>query len=130
MTLTKCIFYHWWLRLCQMQANISSINLEQTFYRLTYSPIPLYLYFPQGHSCETVDCNFKQERSTVKTFKHNLLDERSVVDRHQSHMAAKFGVCLIRIMATFLRYIGYKKYIKRPYKSRFVANFSSCTTTE
>ena len=45
MTLTKCIFSHCWLRLCQMQANISSLNLEQTFYGLTYSPPPLYLKF-------------------------------------------------------------------------------------
>ena len=35
----------------------------------------------------------KQELSTVKTYlEHNLLDERSVVDRHRCHMAAKFGV--------------------------------------
>ena len=30
----------------------------------------------------------------------------------------------------FLRYIGYLNFIKRPYKSRFVATSSSCTTTE
>ena len=49
----KIHFSHCWLRLCQMQANSSSLNLEQTFYRLAYSPIPLYLKF----SCETVDCS-------------------------------------------------------------------------
>ena len=42
-----------------LQANISSLNLEQTFYRLTYSPSPLYLKKTQGHSCETVDCNLR-----------------------------------------------------------------------
>ena len=34
----------------------------------------------------------KQEVSTAKTYQHNLLDERSVVDRHQCHMAANFDV--------------------------------------
>ena len=34
----------------------------------------------------------KQELSTAKTYGHNLLDERSVVDRHRFYMAAKFGV--------------------------------------
>ena len=32
----------------------------------------------------------KKEQSTSD--EHNLLDERSVVDRHRCHMAAKFGV--------------------------------------
>ena len=41
----KMHFSHCWLRLCQMPANISSLNLEQTFYILTYSPTPLYLDF-------------------------------------------------------------------------------------
>ena len=27
-----------------------------------------------------------------KTYKHNRLDETSIVDRHQCHMAAKFGL--------------------------------------
>ena len=53
----KMHFSHCWLRLCQVQASISSLNLEQTFYRLTYSPTPLYLKFSEGHSCETVGCN-------------------------------------------------------------------------
>ena len=30
----------------------------------------------------------------------------------------------------FLRYTGYLNSIKKPYKARFIANFSSCTTTE
>ena len=39
----KMHFSHCWLRLSQMQANISSFNLERTFYRLINSPTPLYL---------------------------------------------------------------------------------------
>ena len=35
----------------------------------------------------------KQELSTAKTYEHNLLGARSVVDRHRCNMAAKnFGV--------------------------------------
>ena len=34
----------------------------------------------------------KQEFSITKTKENNLFDERSVVDRHRCHMAAKFGV--------------------------------------
>ena len=33
-----------------------------------------------------------QELCSAKTYEHNLLDERSVVDRDRCHMAAKFGV--------------------------------------
>ena len=36
----------------------------------------------------------------------------------------------MRVIATFLRYIGYINFIKRPYKSCFIANSSSFTTTE
>ena len=32
----------------------------------------------------------KQELSTYKTYEHNLLDERSVADRHRCYMTAKF----------------------------------------
>ena len=44
----KIHFSHCWLRLCQLQANISSLNLGETFYRLTYSPTLRYLKFPPG----------------------------------------------------------------------------------
>ena len=34
----------------------------------------------------------KQELGTAKIYEHNLLDEKSVVDRNRCHMAAKIGV--------------------------------------
>ena len=49
----------------------------------------------------------KQALCTSKTYKHNLLDERSVVDRHRCHMAAKFGVFLVRKIACCQRYTDY-----------------------
>ena len=48
----------------------------------------------------------KQEFSTAKIYKHNKLDETSIVDRHRCHMAAKFGL--------FLRYTGYLNFIIGP----------------
>ena len=32
----------------------------------------------------------KQEPSTAKSYEHNLLDEKYIVDRHRCHVAAKF----------------------------------------
>ena len=40
----------------------------------------------------------RQALCTAKTYERNLLDERSVVDRHRCHMAAEFGVLLKRIL--------------------------------
>ena len=34
----------------------------------------------------------KQELSTAKTYEHNMVDEKYVIDRHRCHMTAKFGV--------------------------------------
>ena len=59
--------------------------------------------------------NLKQELSTAKPYEHNLPDERYVVDRHQCHMAAKFG--------------GYLNIIK-DHISYFIVNSRSCTNTE
>ena len=34
----------------------------------------------------------KQEIGTAKTYEHSFLDKNSVIDKHQCHMVAKFGV--------------------------------------
>ena len=34
----------------------------------------------------------KQELRTAKTYEHNVLDKRSVVDRHRFHISTKLGV--------------------------------------
>ena len=34
----------------------------------------------------------KQELGTAKTYEQNLLDEKTVDDRHRCHMAVRFGV--------------------------------------
>ena len=64
-----------------------------------------------------------------KTYEHNRLDEMYIVDRHRCHMAAMFGVFdddHSRLPTIY----WLPKLHKRPYKSRFIANSRSCTTTE
>ena len=79
-----------------------------------------------GIHCHAV----KQEFSTAKTYEHNRLDETSFVDRHRCHMAAKFGVFVDEDHSRFPTVYWLPKLHKRPYESRFIANSSSCTTTE
>ena len=54
----------------------------------------------------------KQERGIPKTYEHNLLDEKSVVDRQRCHMAAKFDVFVDEDISRFNRYTGYQNFIK------------------
>ena len=58
------------------------------------------------------------------------LDETSIVDRRRCYMAAKFEVFVDEDLSTLPTLYWIPKLHKRPYKSRFIANSSSCTTTE
>ena len=77
-----------------------------------------------------------QEPCTYKTYEHNLLDERYVVDRHRCHIAAKFDVFVDGDHSKLLTSYWISQLHKIPYKSRFFFcffvfdNSSSCTTTE
>ena len=59
-----------------------------------------------------------------------MLDETSIVDRHRCHMAAKFGLFVDEDHSKLPTLYWLPKLHKRPYKSRFIANSSACTTTE
>ena len=59
-----------------------------------------------------------------------MLDETSIVDRHQCHMAAKFGLFVDEDHNKLPTLYWLPKLHKRPYKSRFIANSSTCTTAE
>ena len=72
----------------------------------------------------------KQELSTAKTYEHNRLDETSIVDRHRCHMAATFGLFVDEDHSKLPTLYWLPKLHKRPYKSRFIADSSACTTTE
>ena len=72
----------------------------------------------------------KQELSTAKTYESNRLDDSSIVDIHWCHMAAKFGLFVDEDHSKLPTIYWLPKLHKRPYKSRFIANSSSCTSTE
>ena len=55
----------------------------------------------------------KQELSNAKTYEHNLLDERSVVDKHRCQMAATFGVFVDEDHSKLPGYM-YQNFIKDP----------------
>ena len=61
----------------------------------------------------------------------SMLDETSVVDKHRCHMTAKFGVFVDEDHSRLPTLYLIPKLHKRPFTSlRFIANSSSCTTTE
>ena len=62
--------------------------------------------------------------------KHMSIDETSIVDRHRCHMAAKFGLFVDEDNSKLPTLYWLPKLHKQPYKSRFIANSSACTTTE
>ena len=66
----------------------------------------------------------------AKSYEHNKLDETSIVDRHRCHMAAKFGVFVDEDHSRLPTLYWLPELHKRQYKSCFIANSSSCTTTE
>ena len=59
----------------------------------------------------------KQELGAAKTYEHNLLDDRSVANRHRCHniMAAKFGVFVCEDHSKLPALYWLPKLHKRPY---------------
>ena len=57
-------------------------------------------------------------------------EEKSVVNGHCTHLALKFSVCVKERQDRLSTMYWLPKLHKRPYKARFIANSSSCTTTE
>ena len=73
----------------------------------------------------------------TKDLGHNNLEtgtssklESVRVAKHRCHMAAKFGVFVDEDHSKLLTLYWLPKLHERPYKSRFIANSSSCTNTE
>ena len=71
----------------------------------------------------------KEKLSTAKTFQHKRFDATSVVNKHRCHMAAKFCVFVDEDHSKLPTLYWLPKLHKQPYKSCFIANSSSCTTT-
>ena len=72
----------------------------------------------------------KQELSGTKAYKETSEEEKSVVNGHCNHLALKFSVCVKERQDRHPTMYWLPKLHKGPYKARFIANSSSCTTTE
>ena len=72
----------------------------------------------------------KQELSGTKAYKETSEEEKSVVNGLCKHLALKFSVCVKERQDRLPTMYWLPKLHKTPYKARFIANSSSCTTTE
>ena len=73
------------------------------------------------------------KRELVDTNAYKLqpsLSERVIVDGHGCHTALHFGVKAKENQDKVPTLYWLPKFHKKPYKARFIANSSSCTTTE
>ena len=70
-----------------------------------------------------------QELGSTKTYKQISTDERSIVNAHCIEITAKFAVSIKEKQDRLPMLYWLLKLHKRPYKARFTANSSSCTTT-
>ena len=72
----------------------------------------------------------KQELDGTRAYKETDSDEISVVNAHLNELPVKFSVCYNEGQNKLPTMYWLHKLHKRPYKARFIANSSSCTTTE
>ena len=72
----------------------------------------------------------KQELDGTRPYLETNFDEMSVVNAHLNDLPVKFSVCVNEGQDKFPTMYWLPKIHKRPYKARFIANSSSCTTTE
>ena len=63
-------------------------------------------------------------------YKETSEEEKSVVNGHCNHLALKFSVCVNERQGRLPTMYWLPKLHKRQYEARFIANSSSCTTTE
>ena len=66
---------------------------------------------------------------STKTYKQISTDETSIVNAHSIEITAKFALSIKEKQDRLPTLYWLPKHHKRPYKARFIANFSSCTTT-
>ena len=73
---------------------------------------------------------FKQELDGTRAYLETDTDEMSVVNAHLNDLPVKISVCVNEGQDKLPTMYWLPKLHKRPYKARFIANSSSCTTTE
>ena len=79
--------------------------------------------------CTTFD-TLKQELSGTKAYEQTSEKEKSVINNHIFHNATRFAVSVNEDQERLPTFYWLPKLHKKPYKARFIANYSSCTTTE
>ena len=72
----------------------------------------------------------KQELNVTKAYEETSIDENSVVYSQSNEIPNKFAVYVMERQDRLPTMYWLPKLHKRPYKARFIANSSSCTTTE
>ena len=72
----------------------------------------------------------KQKLNGTKAYEETCIDEKSVVYSHSNEIPNKFAVDVKERQDRLPTMYWLPKLHKRPYKARFIANSSSCTTTE
>ena len=72
----------------------------------------------------------KQKPNGTKAYEETSTDEKSVVNSHSNDSPYKFAVNVEERQNRLPTMYWLPKLHKRPYKARFIANSSSCTTTE
>ena len=66
----------------------------------------------------------------TRAYQETDTDEMSIVNAHLNELPVKFSVCVIEGQDKLSTMYWLPKLHKRPYSARFIANCSSCTTTE
>ena len=72
----------------------------------------------------------KQELGGDEAYEQTSEKEESVINNHIFHSATKFAVSVDEDQEGLPAFCWLPKLHKKPYKARFIANSSSCTTTE
>ena len=72
----------------------------------------------------------KQDLSGTKAYEQTSEKEKSVINNHIFHNATRFAVSVNEDQERLPTFYWLPKLHKKPYKARFIANFSSWTTTD
>ena len=72
----------------------------------------------------------KQELGGTKAYEQTSEKEKSVINNHIIHNATRFAVSVNEDQERLPTFYWLPKLHKKTYKTRFIANSSSCTTTE
>ena len=88
--------------------------------------VVVFVFVCQLHYIKTL----KQELNCTKAYEENSIDEKTDVNRHLNELPLKLSVGVRTRQNKLPTMYLLPKLHKRPYKARFIANSSSCTTTE